>query len=380
MNLADMLCYADIQQLSSIASTYDCKCNGHSKNELIQSILSKVNRRDVFEREVNALPTEYIRFLNSIVFDTRDLYSLEDLVARAQQANFGQKGEPRNPREMISGFKHRGWLFNGYSQTTKYLFQFPQDLKKRFTDTLARSFGKDLVYTDAPAAYRDEYKLLADDITAMLHYIYHNEIVLTADGSIYKRHLLQLLDRLAVKEQPVAKGGWRFGYGRKYRDLPSRLSLLYDYCFYNDLLVELPGLLTLSDKGKKLVLEGRREDLSQVYRFWLKLYKGPIPNLQSIVFWISKLATDWVTAHSVSVTLCPLIKPFYYDSPESIFDQRILQMMMHLGLIRIGEDEQFGKTIVFTKLGESIVSGTYLAEEDALPISLPLPFDRLPFH
>ncbi|MDF2726202.1 MAG: hypothetical protein K0Q59_5880 [Paenibacillus sp.] len=131
MNLADMLCYADIQQLSNIASTYDCKCNGHSKNELIQSILLTVNRRDVFEQEVSSLPTEHVRFLNSIVFDARDLFSLEELVARAQLTNFGAPGEPQQARKMIASFKDRGWLFNGHAHTTKYLFQFPQDLKKR---------------------------------------------------------------------------------------------------------------------------------------------------------------------------------------------------------------------------------------------------------
>jgi hypothetical protein len=116
-----------------------------------------------------------------------------------------------------------------------------------------------------------------------------------------------------------------------------------------------------------------------VYRFWLKLYKGPIPNVQSIVFWIGKLATDWVGAQSLASALCPLIRPYYYDSAESIFDQRILQMTMHLGLIRIGEDEEIGKTIAFTKLGESIVSGTYLANEDAIPLPVPDRFDNPAF-
>ncbi|GAA3405129.1 hypothetical protein ACFFNY_28365 [Paenibacillus hodogayensis] len=375
MNLADMLCYADIQQLSSIANAYDCKCNGHSKNDLIQSILSQVNRRDVFERELGAMPTEHIRFLNSLVFEQRDLFSLEELVARAQLSHFGQTGEPGNPREMIASFKRRGWLFNGYSQTTKYLFQFPQDLKKRFTDTMARSFGRDLVYADDPDVYRDEHTLIVDDVYQLLHYIYHNEVVLTSDGALYKRHLQQLLDRLSVKEQPAPKGGWRFGYGRKYRDLPDRLSFLYDYCYFHDLLEERPGVLQLTDKGKQTVLEGRRENLAQLYRFWLKLYKGPIPNLQSLVFWIGKLATDWVTVQSLAEVMCPLIRPFYYDTSESIFERRILQMMTHLGLLRFGEDGELGSTIRMTKLGESVMEGTYVADEEAIPLQI----DNLPF-
>ncbi|MEF3301782.1 hypothetical protein [Paenibacillus sp. GYB003] len=373
MNLAEMLCYADIGQLSRIANTYDCKCNGHSKNELIQSILAQVGRKDVFERELGALRTEDIRFLNSIMFEMRDMFSLEELIARAQQSHFEPTGENRNPRDMIANFKHRGWLFNGHSQTTKYLFHFPQDLKKRFTDAMVRSFGRNLEFADDPAVYRDEQRLIVDDLYNLLHYIYHNEIVLTSDGAFYKRSLLQLLDRLLIKEEPVARSAWRFGYGRKYRDLPDRLSFLYDYCYYHDYVDEQPGRLALTDKGVQAVLEGRRENLADVYRFWLKLYKGPIPNLQSLVFWIGKLASDWVGAKSLSAALCPLIRPFYYDSPESIFEQRIVRMMMHLGLLRVGEDEELGKTLLFTKLGESIASGTYVPDEEtiALPIDSP---------
>lgn len=374
MNLADMLCYADIQQLSHIANTYDCECDGHSKNELIQSILSRVNRRDVFEEQVRKLSLEDIRFLNSLVFERRDLFSLEELVARAQQSKFVKtEGESWSPRDMIAKFKHRGWLFNGYSQQTKYLFQLPQDLKKRFTDVLAHHFQNELVYTEEPPVYRDEQKLILDDIYHFLHYMYHHDIALTAEGTLYKRNLQQLLDRFAVREEPVQKGAWRFGYGRKFRDLPSRLSLIYDYCYYQELISEEIGRLVLTDKGKAAVLEGKKEDLSQVYRFWLKLYKGPVPNLQSIVYWIGMLATRWVTAESLGNVLCRLIRPFYYDSPESIYQQRILQMMMHLGLLRIGEDESAGKTVVVTKLGASVIAGTYVPEEERIELQIDNP-------
>ncbi|RKN72457.1 hypothetical protein [Paenibacillus ginsengarvi] len=368
MNLADMLCYADIGQLSNIANTYDCKCNGHSKNELIQSILSHVNRRDVFEKQLNALELEDIRFLNSILFEMRDLFSLEELIARAQQSKFGEAEPKRSAREMIASFRQRGWLFNGHSQTTKYLFQFPQDLKKRFTDSMVRTFGTKLEFADEPDVYRDEQNLIAHDLYALLHYIYHNEVILTSDGAIYKRTLLHLLDTLAIKEEPVAKGGWRFGYGRKYRDLPDRLSFLYDYCYYQGYIQELPGRLELTGIGTEVVLRGKRENIASVYRFWLKLYKGPIPNLQSLVYWTGRLASDWVSVQSLGDVLCPLIKPFYYDSPESIFEQRIVRMLMHLGLVRIGEDESGRHTILFTKLGESVASGTYVPDEETIPV------------
>jgi hypothetical protein len=376
MNLADMLCYADIQQLSSIARNYECDCSVHSKNELIQSILSKVNRSDVFEQQVGSLPLEEIRFLNSLVLDSRDLFSLEELIARARLSNTAKQDETWNPRDLISRFRQRGWLFNGYSQNTKYLFQLPNDLKKRFTDTLCRSFKSEIVTTGEPPAYRDEQGLIADDIANLLRYLYNQDVELTADGSIYKRHIQHLLDSLAVPEEPVTKGGWRFGYGRKYRELPARLSFLYDYCYYQGFLAELPGRLSLTDKGRAAVLEGKKEQLADIYRFWLKLYKGPIPNLASIVFWIGRLADGWVTAQSLGSVLCRLIRPYYYDEPASIFENRILPMMMHLGLIRIGEEKPFGKTVTVTRLGAKLISGKQADDEEAivLPVdSVPLP-------
>ncbi len=91
MNLSDMLGYADIQQLSRIADVYRCECNGHSKNDLIQSILSTVSRNDVFEAQISSMKLEDLRFLNSLLFEARNSFSLEDLLARVQQSRFGEE-------------------------------------------------------------------------------------------------------------------------------------------------------------------------------------------------------------------------------------------------------------------------------------------------
>ena len=56
---------------------------------MIQSILSTVNRRDVFEAQISAMKLEDLRFINSLLFDARDAFSLEELVARVQQSKFG---------------------------------------------------------------------------------------------------------------------------------------------------------------------------------------------------------------------------------------------------------------------------------------------------
>jgi len=420
MNLADMLSYADIHQLNRIADHYACDCNTNSKRELIQSILNTVNRKDVFERYVETLSVEDIRFLNSLAFDPRDAFSLEELLARAQISRYeaaktaplggsppdagseilstvtvdlrgraeakpakkeakkreSKKSKPPadaeapqwSPRQMIVKFAHQGWLFNGYSHHTKYLYQVPADLKRRFGDSLARAFQKQLRVIDEPPAYRDEQRMLVEDIGKFLAFLDRHEVELNAEGTMYKRSQQMILETLNVKEEPVGKGGWRFGYGRKIKDYPNRFSLVYDYCYYNGLIDEREGLLTLSDKGRSALLEGRPADPGAVYQFWLKLYKNPIHNVQTIVHWIDRLAGRWVTLETLSRVLTPLIKPYYYDTPESILSNRIVMMMMHLGLLRIGEHPDDGTVVEMTKLGSSIVRGVYVPEEEKIAL------------
>lgn len=372
MNLADMLSYADIHELGRIANTYECECNGHSKNELIQSILSTALRREIFEKHIQSLNLEDIRFLNSLLFDPRNAFSIEELIARVQQSRF-QKDESVewNPRDMVIKFKKLGWLFNGYSQQTKFLFHVPNDLKRKFSDVLTGQFKQSLKLTPEPNVYRDEQLLIIEDIFHFLTFLSQvQELPLTVEGSMYKRQLQQILDRLSVQEEMVSKGSWRFGYGRMFKDYPNRFSFIYDYCYYRQLISEQGQVLSLTEEGKARLLEGKKENLADVYKFWLRLYKNPIPNVQSLAGWVDRLSGQWVTLASLSEVLCKLVKPFYYDSSESIVEQRILQMMMHLGLIRIGEDHENGMVVQATKMGSKVIQGTFVAEEDKVVLFL----------
>lgn len=404
MNLADMLSYADIDQLHRIAAHYDCDCNTHSKRELIQGILNKVSRKEVFERYVEQLPIEDIRFLNSLLFDQREAFSLEELLARAKISRHepakppgataaesagppptaplpGRAGPgwrrkkplpadvreaPWSPRDTIVRFSHHGWLFHGLTGQTKFLFQVPADLKQRFGDTLSEAFRKNVRTVEEPPAYRDEQQLLVEDVGVFVRHIDRVPLELTSDGTLYKRSQQLIIESFHIREELVGKGGWRFGYGRKIREYPNRFSLIYDYCYYSGLIDDSAGELKLTDKGKAFVKDDRTADPGEVYRFWLKLYRNPIHNVQSITHWIDRLAAKWVTLDTLSGALAGLIKPFYYDSPESILRHRIVQMMLHQGLLRVGEHPDAGAVVQMTKLGSSIVRGMYVPEEDKI--------------
>ncbi|MBB6674123.1 hypothetical protein [Cohnella nanjingensis] len=412
MNLADMLSYADIAQLSNIADTYDCECSSHSKHELIQSILTVLGRREALETRVGEMSLDDLRFLNSLLFEKRAAYSLEDLTARAASSAAPRDGstaegagsavteaagadprkgragnaKPRSSRKResaappappvpsdpargaIARFKRFGWLFNGFSQQTKYLYHVPEDVKKRLCEALDRKFRDGLQARSEPPAYRDERSLLSDDAAILARFVRDHDVPLTSDGYIYKRQLQQLLDLLSVVEPLPGKSAFRFGYGRRYREYPDRFSLLYDYCYFAEYIEELPERLVLTEKGRQAADGELRSDPSELYRFWMRLYKSPIPNLQALVQWVMRLSGGaWVTVSSLSEILLPLIRPYYYDSERDILDRRLLAMMLHLGLLRYGETADGEAVVTMTPQGRALVSGNEVKFEDALP-------------
>lgn len=356
MNLADMLTFADIRQLTTIASHYECQCNENSKHELIQSILIKVGRREFIEEHVNEMSVEDLRFLNSLIFDTRQQFSLEELIASAQYSRFTDDARGlESPREVISRFRQKGWMFNGATPSTRYLFQVPEDLKSRFREVLGHCLKSEVVIASKPVAYREEYAVLEEDFQLFLKYVGDQNISLNHEGVMYRRNQVQLMEMFHIDEPLLGKGGWRFGYGRKYQHYPSRLALIYDYAFHYRLIEEQGDCLLLTPKGKQLVTGEKREQLIQFLKFWLKLYKGPIPNILSLVYWIGTCSIPWVTTSSLFSCLDQLIKPFFYDSSSSIYEERIVKMMLHLGMVRIGENSERERLIQTTEFGKMII-------------------------
>jgi hypothetical protein len=367
MNLAEMLCYADIHQLNRIAKSYQCECDGHSKNELIQSILSRILRKESFLQQMDTLEREDVQFLQSLLFDPQDRFSIEELMARANHTLF-QGDEDRSPREMITNLVQKGWLFPGISHQTRALYQIPADVKKKVEDALRQQIQKRLPQAPEPPIYRDEEGLLIEDIRTFLTYISKNDVLLTGEGNIYKRQQQSILDKFHVREEPIRHRGWRFGYGRRFKEYPDRFSFIYDYCYYTGDIVESDLRLDMTASGLVKLNEGKLEDPSAVYRFWLRLYRGPIRNLQPLVRLIEFGSSRWVKLGDLQQVLLPYIKEYYYDDRQAIIDKRMIPMLLHLGILKVGQDEEGQTVVCLTRNGSNIIQGIAIAEEDIIRI------------
>ncbi|XID94331.1 hypothetical protein ACF3MZ_07355 [Paenibacillaceae bacterium WGS1546] len=404
MNLAEMLCYADIADLTRIADAYGCDCSSHSKNELIQSILATVQRRDVVESTIGEISGDDLRFLNSLLFESRTAYSLEELKARAASGEAGKsaagssavaetasgagkaekpkprskkaaaalRSQPAEPvdsaRAAIMKFKKYGWLFNGFSQQTRMMFQVPEDVKTRLREALEKRYRASLVSSDEPMVYRDERSLFSEDVAHFLRFVRDHEPPLTAEGVMYKRHIGQALELMSVRETAPSRGGWRFGYGRHFRDYPDRFSLVYDFAYFEGYVAEVPDRLVLTAEGRDAADRFAKPEPLRPYRFWLRLYRGPIPNLAALVQWIVRLSADWVTVDSLFGILQPLVRPYYYDTPRDVLERRILTMLVHLGVLRWGQTPEGSQVVKTTPQGPTLAAGQALELDEPIDI------------
>lgn len=354
MNLAEILVYTDIRQLNQMADHYGCECNPHSKNELITTLLANLRHKQTISREIEQLSPEETHFFLLLFLDKRTEMSLEDLLAKAGVALDAKKeGKQEEARKYVAKAMKRGWIFPAKSRTIGQ-YQVPLDIREPLLHTWLQKWQKDEnAFVLEPDAYRDEGTALVDDIMQFLRFLQREPVPLTAEGGMYKRYQQQVLQFLQVKEEPLTPERWRFGYGLHFDLYPDRFSLIYDFCYYQRWIEEVPGQVSLTEAGNEQLQKPYSDALyHEVIRFWMRLYKRAVPNLPMLVQLIPMMAASgWVTQTALARRLLPWIRAFYYDDPNNILVNRILKMMVHLGLIRVGQSGE-----------EWIYSGTYASQ------------------
>lgn len=343
MNLAEIMVYTDIRQLHQIAQHYQLTCDLHSKNELITTLLMNVKQRETIVHEVAQLSPNEIHFLLLLFCDKRSHYSLEDLLAKGGVVVEVVDSERKEEvRKLIAGALKRGWIFHAKGSATGQ-FQVPNDLRELYIHAWVNLWRGKADQDDSQAqsvlAYRDEGVAACDDLLQILRFMANEPIPLTAEGGMYRRYQVQLLKFLTVQEEPLTPQKWRFGYGLHFDLYPDRFSLLYDYCYYQRWIRESSSQVEITERGQEQLQKPYTEHLyHDLIRFWMRLYKRAIPNLPMLVQIIPYMSQgEWIAQPVIEKTLLTWIKPFYYDDSPSILTNRILKMMVHLGLLKVGE-------------------------------------------
>lgn len=364
MNFTELLTFADIEHLKKIVAHYGYTSNLHSKNDCIRALVYHLGSRSELERIISRLKPAELRLLQLLYFDWRDLFSMEELLGKGRAAC---NNEEESPRTWIGSAIKMGWLFPGTTGRTRSLFYVARDLLGRLIQILAEPYVVEATKDDHLAVIRDEGGVFIQDLDQFLSYVKNREVPLTEEGSIYRQHQRKLFQLFAIPEKPVNNPQWRFGFGRRYHQYPDRFSLLYDYAYYRGYIVETPeGFLRVTEAGAEQLITSNSSEQAEAVRFWLRLYRRPIPHLILITRWISLLATQrWIPLETVTQAVDDWLHPYYYVPKQELLD-RTINMMLYLGILSLAENTEGTKLAMITAEGSALLRGMDRFSEEKL--------------
>ncbi|MCL6592607.1 MAG: helicase-associated domain-containing protein [Alicyclobacillus sp.] len=353
MNLSECLGTADISTLRAIAERYRLPCSKHSKLSLLQEILYAFRNPAFLAEQVPQWFAGREAALMRLSLEPRNRFSAEELTGAFQVCG----GE-----QAVQDALGQGWLFPTTRLGGRRLYCIPAELQHVMRRHVVEQFTRQVrTSTEGPLTYQEEGYAMVRDLSVMLEYIHHHNVQLTTSGSMYKRNLTQLLQLLEVSEAPL-QGGWRFGYGRRFHDYPDRLALLYDYAYSAQWIFEGDdGYLHTADDLTSWYSLTPLQQLRGLVKFYLQLYRRPIQRLPLVVNLLAHTAQTWVDSAGMLAALADLVPSYYYDSREQVWQTRILKMLMHLGVLRLGQDENGQQWFQITQLGQQLITS------DALP-------------
>ncbi|KPV44867.1 helicase-associated domain-containing protein [Alicyclobacillus ferrooxydans] len=363
MNLAECLSNADIATLRSIADTYELTCSRHSKLALMQELLylfrSKKFLRDELKRWKEGNPEGFLR----LGLETRGLYSAEELTGMFRRSS--SDGRPGVDDGVI-----RGFIFPTTRESGRLQYCLPKEIHEVMQEETVQVFYAVMEQSDSgPLTYQEADYALQRDLDLFLQYLSRHDVQLTTGGSMYKRHLERILQIFEVSETPL-EGGWRFGYGRRFYDYPDRFALIYDYAYANHLIEEgRDGLLRTTDRAEEWQMQTQAARQKSLVQFYISSYRRPIPRLPQIVrMMLLAPQNRWLASDSFLDTCGELVCEYYYDTRESVWRLRILNMLCYLGIIRLGEDENQKLWFQTTKLGQQLLTkGAVAAASESQP-------------
>ncbi|WP_157729522.1 helicase-associated domain-containing protein [Tumebacillus algifaecis] len=322
----------------------------------MQEILTHFNNRKFIEGAYLGLEeSAYKEAVSQLMLDRRESFSREDVLAMLRRAGLHDE---LDEQEQIYRLLQNGWLYRLNTKGGRQIYYIPDDLRRTMRDHLAASLKARVRISEcAPIVYRDENMALQRDLVLFLNFVGKQEVRITKDGTIVKRAQQQLFALFEIKEEPLGKVSWRFGYGRRFHDYPDRFALLYDYGYTRGLIEETAeGELRVTSKAGEWQLQSEKERAADLFRFWRLLYRRPIPQLKVCIATLAQATkADWVHVASMNDLLSPYVGDYYYDKAEQVMEQRIYQMLVHQGLLAHGQLADGTAVIKLTSFGREFL-------------------------
>lgn len=316
----------------------------------MQTLLNYMGSRMSLDTLAQAWTVKWGEPIRRMVMSGRRQFSAEEVDALFATVN--------SPGSSLTNALCEGWLFARQSTGVRPNYIIPEEFILAIQKRLHEVWMSYVVTrSEPPLIQQEEGTAAAGDLQTLLDYVRHHDVQLTTGGAMYKRNIQQVMEMFEVSED-LSVPEWRFGYGRRTYEYPDRLALLYDFAYDQGFLIEAPeSLLRVSDLATAWQEMSRPVQVQRILRFYMRQYRRPIPRLRDIVEIIRLTTANWVTTDSVYSACEHLVNAFYYDAQSDVWTKRILQMLLHLGIIRMGRDQENSQTwFQITKLGQELLT------------------------
>ncbi len=349
MRLNECLNHASVPTLQRIAKSLHVTCVPYSKLDILQSILEAWLDPDARKTMVERWCSEWDAAMRRVVLQPRHAFAREEMASLLTPFGDGA----------LERALEAGWLYVHPDPATKFPLVVPEDVQEACHDHYVKAWrAQVLKRCEEPPCVRDEEDAILVDFEALVDYVRGHDVRLTTTGAMYKRHLEQLMQLFEVEES-LELPRWRFGYGKRAFAYPDRLALIYDFACDEGVLVEQDGRVEVDEarfaawKSSLTVAKLRR-----LLRHYIATYRGAIPRLADVLRLVRRVGGDWLDLASLYEVCRPFVNAFYYDSAEDVWRIRIVKMLVHLGVARIGSDtpESPPEWFQTTELGQELLS------------------------
>lgn len=370
MNLAESLSRLPAEQLGRIAQSAGVE-QDVPRGALEQVLVTSLTDRGWLQGLLAELSDEEWAALKVVFFNGGDQGITVELCHQIVNLLSGKRR--KSTARAVEDLQNRGLIYLR-SQNYRQVFFIPSDLLAALNEILNRQ----LVYRvslKAGAEIRPTMpeRDLLEDVHRFLSYLYRNEVTLTQQGQIFKRHLRALLELLAAGDLVDESLVGRY---------PEPLGLLVGYALDRRLIVREEGQLKPTDGLLEWVDQPAGKKQQDMFAYWQDRYF--YQDLQIFLSVARSVGEQWISVSQLVTELEPLINPSQRGSFLLRLKHHLSTFLAPFGLCDLGQTgplEEPDMVCRLTPAGLAVVEGREPADDTAAgarpPLMLQATFEAL---
>ena len=278
----------------------------------------------------------------------------------------------KSPARAVESLQDRGLI---YLRTHNYrqVFFVPTDLMAVLGEILHRQMIHRICLTEVEDVRpTDPERDLVEDIHRFLAFVFKNEITLTQQGQIFKRHLRALLDLLGMAGDDEESLVGRY---------PEPLGLLVGYALDRRHIVREDGQLKPSADMSAWVGQPLGPKQVDLFRYWQDRYY--YQDLQTFLSVLKTVGDQWLSVGRLVNEVEPLINPSQRGSFLLRLKHHLSTFLAPMGLCELGQTGTMDEPDMacrITPAGQAVLNGLTPAEGQApghAPVMLQATFEAI---